>query len=391
MLPENAYNLRRVLKGMRLGQLLAALVCFVLPLILMPLAHSRNAPLWERVASWPGDQTVTRLAMGNSNGRPLLFAVGAVSGIYMSYDDGATWTRTLRLPYERAGVTRVLDLAINPQTPEEIYAIVASSETRPRPMLHWSADAGQTWQTRSSLGPRRVRGIAFSPTGEALYIATTNEVLRAFVSEQGKDYFIRNESDLARALVADLEPKAEITLVAVNDAVDYLSTIPHTDGVTPRLVYIGVRGRGLRVIGDGVAITDVDDAADSSTDTRIVRKSATPYALCIDPLRPEQVYIGTDRGLYVSQDMGMTWRRAPGLPEQAVLSLAMVVERGALFAGLASGGVWSSHDDGATWTPLGEGMGRLSVFSLGVAYSETPILYAATDHGLWRVSLDRIE
>ncbi len=391
MLSWVAHDLKRALVGVRLWQMLAALLCFALPLTLAPLAHSHGAPRWEQVVSWPGDQVVSRLVIGNANDGSLLFAVGAVSGVYESHDNGATWTRSMGLPHERAGVIRILDLAINPQTPEEIYAIVASSETKPRPMLYWSRDAGQTWQTRSSLGPRRVKGIAYSKTGQELYIATANEVLRAFITDGGQRYFIRNESDLARAVIADLEPKTEITLLLVNDAVGpYASAMSQTEGVAPRLVYIGAQGRGLQVVGDGIEIIDTDIAAMDS-DTRTMRESATVYALCIDPLQPERLYAGTDSGLYISQDAGVTWRHSIELQGQPVLSLAFDAERGSLFAGLAAGGVWVSHDTGATWAILGDGLGRPSVFALGIADPESPMLYAATARGLWRAPLTELK
>jgi photosystem II stability/assembly factor-like uncharacterized protein len=66
------------------------------------------------------------------------------------------------------------------------------------------------------------------------------------------------------------------------------------------------------------------------------------------------VYLGTDRGVFRSDDGGVTWAKLPnaGLPQAGVLSLALSpnfsVDR-TLFAGLAERGLYVSTDGGTTW------------------------------------------
>lgn len=93
--------------------------------------------------------------------------------------------------------------------------------------------------------------------------------------------------------------------------------------------------------------------------------------------------VGTERGVRFSDDGAASWRALPrGLPEGAVHSLAVssyFLVDPVLFAGVGHEGVQRSTDGGATWEPAGlPGMRVNDLVWLG------PILYLATDAGLWR-------
>ena len=75
-----------------------------------------------------------------------------------------------------------------------------------------------------------------------------------------------------------------------------------------------------------------------------------------DPEQPERVYCGTfDRGLWVSDDAGTSWRAGgPGIAHQAVMAVAVsALERangsGVVWAGTEPSALYRSEDGGRAW------------------------------------------
>lgn len=78
------------------------------------------------------------------------------------------------------------------------------------------------------------------------------------------------------------------------------------------------------------------------------------FAILTDPGRPSRVTIGTEDGLWRSEDFGDTWRRlnAPK-PELAVWSLARHPhDPDIIFAGYEPCAIYRSTNDGSTWQKL---------------------------------------
>jgi len=92
--------------------------------------------------------------------------------------------------------------------------------------------------------------------------------------------------------------------------------------------------------------------------------------------------VTTGTGVLVSMDGGASFSGGTGLPDGAPEALAVssfFVRDPVLFAAVGSGGVYRSGDGGATWKAAGlEGRTVRDLVWLG------PILYAATDRGLFR-------
>ena len=77
--------------------------------------------------------------------------------------------------------------------------------------------------------------------------------------------------------------------------------------------------------------------------------------IAVDPRRPGRVLIGTQAGIWRSDDHGETWRKtAAPRPALAVWSLAVHPHRpDTIYAGYEPCAIWRSEDGGETWRDLG--------------------------------------
>ena len=78
------------------------------------------------------------------------------------------------------------------------------------------------------------------------------------------------------------------------------------------------------------------------------------HAVLIDPRRPERVLIGTQNGIFRSNDRGDSWRRlsAP-VPDNAVWSLIRdPTDLDVVLAGYEPAALFRSADDGESWTQV---------------------------------------
>ncbi|MBN1401562.1 MAG: hypothetical protein JXA74_12035 [Anaerolineae bacterium] len=377
---------RRAFQDMALGYGLALLALFALPLALLPLVKARDAcTVWQPVHSWSGDSYVLRVVASD---QASLYAMGGAGGFYLSLDGGQAWSRpSIPLPSGRLEMVRVLDLAVHPQDPRRAQIVVASSADRPRPMVYSTQSGGQSWRVESALGPLRVQAISYGPAGDDLYIVTLGNIYRI---DWASDLSLvtGRDADLDRFRIASLGVDEQVQALTVGAwQPDML-----TDGErAPRYLYLGIKGRGLRVLLDdsdaGVSLLPVKQADASSV---YVREHATVHAICVHPNRPKTVCVGTDKGLYASVDGGTTWiPMAYSLRQRGVLALLVDPADNVIYAGIARGGILYSADDGATWEQLGEGLGHRSVSSLAIRHngSQGKLLYAATNDGLWQIEL----
>lgn len=114
-------------------------------------------------------------------------------------------------------------------------------------------------------------------------------------------------------------------------------------------------------------------------------------ALAVDPQNGRKLYAGATNGILISEDGGTTWKQpARGIADVTVSAIAIDPDNpNRIWAGARYSGVYLSEDGGASWSFLGPptpSPGRgVTVNSL--AYDRKhKILYAGTDNGLWEVT-----
>jgi photosystem II stability/assembly factor-like uncharacterized protein len=110
------------------------------------------------------------------------------------------------------------------------------------------------------------------------------------------------------------------------------------------------------VTGDAVARLSLDGGRPQA---QVALAGSGAVCVAADPHDPRRVYVGTfDRGLFVSDDGGESWRESSaGLDDRRVLSLAVSAshrENGTsvAYAGTEPSNLYRSEDGGASWQRL---------------------------------------
>jgi photosystem II stability/assembly factor-like uncharacterized protein len=101
------------------------------------------------------------------------------------------------------------------------------------------------------------------------------------------------------------------------------------------------------------------------------------------------IVAGTDSGISISRDGGMTWRPAE-IPFSSSMVLTICfspnyIEDGILLAGTLEDGIWYSHTRGDTWYARSFGLLDATVFSVAISpnFAQDETIYAATDTAIY--------
>lgn len=109
-------------------------------------------------------------------------------------------------------------------------------------------------------------------------------------------------------------------------------------------------------------------------------------AICFDPTNPRRVFVAADNGIWTSDDEGVTWTA----PKRAMALTSIVAnssKSGQLFAG-STRGVLMSNDGGKSWSQLGEELNDRLITRLEID-AKNGILYAGTNTaGVMRLKIE---
>ncbi|MBI1796728.1 MAG: glycosyl hydrolase [Candidatus Eisenbacteria bacterium] len=271
-----------------------------------------------------------------------LWDAGQQRGVFRTRDGGKTWTRVLFVD-ENTGCA---DVAIDPSDPNTLYAAMWQFRRRPWSFssggpgsgLYKSTDGGDTWRKLTKglpAGDLGRIGISVSP-------ARPSRVY-AFVEAKRKAMFRSDDKG---------ETWTEGSSAATVTERPFYFAIVVADPKDPNRVYKTSTGlwasedssRTFSAIGGGV--------------------HSDFHALWINPRNPEQLFCGTDGGVYTSVDRGNTWRFLGNIPVGQFYHVSYDMEWPYnVYGGLQDNGSWTgpSRRPGGIanrhWRVLGGGDG----------------------------------
>ena len=303
---------------------------------------------WRALAGMHG-KSIRAFAVDENDSNVLV--AGALDGVYRSRNAGLTWQRIS--PPHHAEIKNIESLAIDPRNPDVIYAGTWH--------LPWKTyNGGRTWQNIK-------RGVIDDSDVFSIIVDRTNPS-RVYLSACSGIYVSNNDGALFHK-VQGIPFSARRTRVL------------RQDPVNPKVVYAGTT--------EGLWKTT--DAGRSWT--RVTSPNVIVNDVLIDARNPARVLLGTDRaGVLASDDGGQTFVASNrGFAHRQVSSV--IADRNhpsTLYAGVVNdkeyGGAFVSHDGGAHWQQMSDGLGGRDVFCLRQVDSGE--LFAGTNAGIFRYSAE---
>jgi photosystem II stability/assembly factor-like uncharacterized protein len=394
------------------------------------LVFGSGAPLYKTTdggASWraasptlPQFNDIMVLAIDPNNSNLYAGTGGTYTnfGIWKSIDGGSSWAAANSgLP---AGFTRTLGLAVDPEQPGTLYAVMLGPGSPAFPSPNWgrrggvfkSTDSGENWNEidsglmRASFDPldgcscdSSYVGLAVDPHNpDTVFVGSNGEGV--FKSSDGGAHWTEASSGLrgTNAGGVVIDPKNSARLYAATTTRVYKSLDSGTgwtalpwwtpnlnpgpfllDPHDPDTMYVGTAG--FEDGPSGSIYKTVDGGKSwrglNSPDWGGVRSLTT------DPDDSSIVYAGTDQwGVYRSRDGGETW--VPGTPPvRQAHSIAVDPKRpDTIYAGLFSPApVFKSMDGGATWAAASTGLPSADAYALAIDPQNPDTIYAGLSYG----------
>jgi photosystem II stability/assembly factor-like uncharacterized protein len=243
-------------------------------------------------------------------------------GLYKSSDAGKTWEKILYIN-ERAGCA---DIAVDPNDPNIIYATTWEFRRLPYSFnsggagsgMWKSTNAGKTWKELKN-------GLPAKPLGRIVVTLAPSDPknLVAIVEAKETGLYISDDG-------GENWKKQSATMNVVSRPF-YFSTLV-IDPKDPKRVYRP--GFSFSYSSDGGY-----SFADASGDGGWVHSDH--HALWINPNYTNQMYLGTDGGVYISLDRGSTWMFVQNLPVGQFYHVAIDNAKPyRIYGGLQDNGSW---------------------------------------------------
>jgi photosystem II stability/assembly factor-like uncharacterized protein len=364
------------------------------------------------------------------------------SWIYQTEDGGATWHRLAKLAKNE---DLILDNIVVDQSDPKTLLIGAWVLDHPDGGLFISHDSGQSWTEVDAMKGQSIRALTQAPSNSKIWIAGT--LKGVFRSEDGGVHWAQitplGSMELHEVESIAIDPKDPQTIYAgtwhlpwkttdsganwhnikqglIEDS-DVFSII--IDPIVPSVVYTSACSGIYRSDSGGELYHKIQGIPMTARRTRV---------LMLDPTNHNTVYAGTTEGLYKTLDGGATFRRMTG-PDVIVNDVfvdpknpqhvLLATDRGGvlqsddaaasfkasnagfsqrqvssllvdakspqtIYAGVVNdksyGGVFVSHDEGATWSQQSSGLDGRDVFSL--SQSADGAILAGTNGGIFHLT-----
>lgn len=281
-----------------------------------------------------------------------LWSAGSERGLFRTTDGGATWEKILFVDEH----TGCCDVAVDPADPGIVYA--AMWEFRREPFffssggpgsgLFISRDGGDTWSEAEGLSPKPLGRIALSAS------PVVDGLVYALVESE--------KSALYRSTDHGQSWKRMAETPAMGERPFYFSLIV-ADPVDSNRVY-----------KPGFILNMSEDQGESFSMNFLMGASYHPdlHALWISSSDNKLLYLGTDGGLFISNDRGQTWRMARNLPLSQFYHVAVDNEIPYnVYGGLQDNGSWM----GPSASPSGIQNGEWKNIGIGDGFNAFPDPY----------------
>lgn len=290
-----------------------------------------------------------------------LWSNSAHRGLYKSINGGETWEKIFYIDNQ----TGCADLLIDPTNPNILFASMWQFRRQPYSFnsggkgsgLYKSVDGGKTWkEITNGLPPKPFGRIAMtlapSDPKQMLAIVESNNTGLYISSDAGETW--KNQSATLNVTARPF----------------YFSTIA-VDPKDPKRVYRPAFSFAYSNDG-GYSFTD------ASYEGGWVHSDM--HALWINPTNTNIMYVGTDGGIYVSLDRGITWQFNHGLPVGQFYHVAYdLKEPYNVYGGLQDNGSWMAPSaapggiENANWNMVswGDGFWTIPDVDGKTVYSES--------------------
>ncbi|MBS1754704.1 MAG: hypothetical protein KF741_12525 [Ferruginibacter sp.] len=254
---------------------------------------------WTKIKGLDSTEHISRIIIDPLNSKNIyvaapgpLWSDSKHRGLYKSTDGGNTFEKILYINEQ----TGVADIAVNPANPSIVYATTWQFRRTPYSFnsggkgsgIYKSIDGGKTWRELSKGLPPKPFGrtaIALAPSAPDNLLAIVEaENTGLYISSDGGENW-----------------KQQSATVNVVSRPFYFACLV-IDPKDPKRVYRP--GFGFSYSSDG-GYSFADGGGNVHADH---------HALWINPNYTNQMYLGTDGGLYVSNDRGANWLMLPMLP-----------------------------------------------------------------------------
>jgi len=286
-------------------------------------------------------------------------------GVWKTTDGGKTWTQTLFVNED----TGVVDIAMDPQSPDTLYA--AAYERRRTPYgfngggpdggIYKTTDGGTTWR-------KLTKGLPYAEAGDigrigiSVYRRNPN-IVYAIIQHAKGGVFRSEDKGESWTRMSDTNPRPSYYSQVVVD--------PNND---------------LRVWVMGAPMYYSEDGGKMFVTNRVTRIHGDYHAMWIDPANSNHMIVGTDGGIHFSYDAGRTWEYVNTVPLGQFYELGLDMRKPYwICGGLQDNGSWCGpsatlYTDGITnedWFRVGGGDG----FYVQVDPNDAATVYAESQDG----------
>lgn len=245
---------------------------------------------FNRVNSRIGFTRVTSVAAANSGGWGPFFGCGGIAN---------------GIPCTPSNVLFYAPMALGPGTPNTLYFGTDQ--------LHRSADLGTTMPAVSQV---LVSGQAITAIG----IAPGNDNVRLAGTRNGRVFMTATGSATLTDVTSPSMPTPHPSDASQRRAIGRFAIHP----TNPDVAYVAFGGYGVAAGQHVWRTANLTTGAPAWVQSGTGIPDVPVNALVIDPAQPNNVYAGTDIGVYASSDAGATWTPyTAGMPRVAVFDLTL--------------------------------------------------------------------